>query len=464
MKILTSFKQISSFLSFVILTLALPIGLAGNASAVGPATSAAIVTQPSTTVVTGSAFGRQPVIRIVDSASRTVTNSTVAVVASIATGSGTLTGTTTVNAVAGVATFTNLGISGIAGRHTLRFTPTSLTSAVSGNVTVLTAAASVLGLTVPAAGAVNGEAFTTQPEITIQDAYTNAVNSSATVTATVSAGATLVGNTTATANLGVAEFEDLGINGTPNTPYTITYTITSPSTITTTQSITPTAATQAGLASLSISPGTISPRTFNTDTLSYSVSISSTVSAISFTPTLTSALATATVTATVNGSATTSAITSGSTQTYVPTNGANPPISLVVTAQNGTTSTYQITVTKVVTTVSSVSTKPGSTRMPAPTPTPTPTPTSAKKTTQPVKIPPRIASISSLSGAVGALVTLNGANLTGASVRFNGRPATVNSNNGTQLVAVVPTGATSGVITVLTSMGSASTAIFTVTP
>jgi hypothetical protein len=31
-------------------------------------------------------------------------------------------------------------------------------------------------------------------------------------------------------------------------------------------------------------------------------------------------------------------------------------------------------------------------------------------------------------------------------------------------VAVVPTGATSGVITVLTSMGSASTAIFTVTP
>ena len=463
MKIETSFKKVASILSFAILTLALPVGLAESASAFGTATSAAITTQPSTTVVTGSTFSRQPVIRIVDSLGRTVTNSTVAVVASINTGSGTLSGTTTVNAVAGVATFTNLGISGIAGRLTLRFTPTSLTPVVSNTITVGPASASVLGLTVSAAGAVNGEAFTTQPEITIQDAYTNVVLISATVTATISAGATLVGNTTATANLGVAEFENLGVNGTPNTPYTITYTITSPSTISTTQSITPTAATQAGLASLSISPGTISPRAFNTDNLNYSVSVSSTVSAISITPTLTSALATATLTATVNGAETTSGITSGATQTYIPANGANPPISIVITAQNGSTKTYQITVTKVVTTVSSVSTKPGSTTMPAPTPTPTPTPTPAKKTTQPVKIPPRIASLSSLSGAVGTNITINGSNLTGATVRFNGRPATVNSNSGTQLVVVVPAGATSGVITVLTSMGSASSPVFTVT-
>jgi hypothetical protein len=48
--------------------------------------------------------------------------------------------------------------------------------------------------------------------------------SSAVVTATVSAGATLVGTTTATASSGVATFSDLGVNGTNGTEYTITYT------------------------------------------------------------------------------------------------------------------------------------------------------------------------------------------------------------------------------------------------
>ena len=68
-------------------------------------------------------------------------------------------------------------------------------------------------------------AFITQPQVTIQDASSNTVSSSsAVVTATVSAGGTLVGATTATATRGVATFTNLGLDGTVGTTYTITYT------------------------------------------------------------------------------------------------------------------------------------------------------------------------------------------------------------------------------------------------
>ena len=423
----------------------------------GPASRAAITTGPSPSVNSGSVLPTQPVIRIVDANGNTVTSSTVDVVASIAssTSNGTLGGATTVRAVAGVATFTNLVISGIAGIHTLRFTPTSLTSVVSGEITTFSAAASVLVLKTTASGAINGEAFSTQPQITIQDTYSNAVNSSAIVTATISAGATLIGTTTATAYLGVATFSNLGVIGSPGSSYTITYTITAPTTITTTQSISPAAATQAGLTSLTINLGTMSP-VFNTDTTTYRVSVSSSVSSILFTPTFTSAFAT--------GSLNGSAFTNGVAQTYIPVNGTNDPFDIVVTAQDGITSkTYQVTVTKVITTVITTSTKPTS-----PTPTPTPSPT--KSTTQPIKVPtvslvPKITSLSTTSGGVGSSVTINGANLlTATSVRLSGKTAAIVSALDTELVVIVPAGAASGVFSLLTPKGSASSARFTVTP
>jgi len=66
--------------------------------------------------------------------------------------------------------------------------------------------------------------FASQPQITIQDASNRTVSSSALVTATISAGGTLVGTTTATASDGVATFINLGVNGTLGSTYTITYT------------------------------------------------------------------------------------------------------------------------------------------------------------------------------------------------------------------------------------------------
>jgi hypothetical protein len=94
-----------------------------------------VTTQPSG-AFTGTVFSTQPVVKITDAGGNTITSSTANVVASIASGTGTLSGTTTVAAVNGVATFTNLKITGT-GDHTLTFTPAGgLTAATSNTVTV----------------------------------------------------------------------------------------------------------------------------------------------------------------------------------------------------------------------------------------------------------------------------------------------------------------------------------------
>jgi hypothetical protein len=194
----------------------------------GPATAAAITTQP-TGAGNGSVLGTQPVIRIVDSGGNTVTTSSVNVVASIASGTGTLSGTTTVAASSGIATFTNLVVTGTAGAFTLTFTPTSLTAATSNSLTITAGPASKVAITRASVGTERRTAFTTQPQITIRDASNNTVTSSTeVVTATITSGAggSFVGTTTATASSGLATFTGLGVDGTIGTAYTITYTVT----------------------------------------------------------------------------------------------------------------------------------------------------------------------------------------------------------------------------------------------
>jgi hypothetical protein len=96
-----------------------------------------------------------------------------------------------------------------------------------------------VALTRASVGTAYGTAFTTQPQVTIQDVSGSTVtSSSAVVTATISAGGALVGTTTATASSGVATFSNLGIKGAA-TAYTITYTVSGLTPAT--QSVTPTA-------------------------------------------------------------------------------------------------------------------------------------------------------------------------------------------------------------------------------
>ncbi|MBM3657526.1 MAG: hypothetical protein FJW93_04545, partial [Actinobacteria bacterium] len=187
----------------------------------GTATKLAIATQPLGATA-GSSLSTQPVVRVLDANDLLVESSTTAITATAS--GGTLGGTTTVNADAGVATFSNLTFAGIAGtNYTLSFAPPSgLTTAVSSNFTVTVGTATQLVLTTDASGATYGNTFTTQPVVEIRDAGGNKVTTATdTVAATLSSG-TVVGTGNSVAVAGVATFSGLGITGTPGT-FTVTY-------------------------------------------------------------------------------------------------------------------------------------------------------------------------------------------------------------------------------------------------
>ncbi|KKO12205.1 DUF6701 domain-containing protein [Pseudohongiella sp.] len=97
-----------------------------------------IQTQPSASAISGAAFNQAPVVVLRDSNNSVVANATVTV--AIASGGGTLGGTTSVQTNAsGQATFNNLSITGAAGVRTLSFTVNGTTgSVVSNNVEIVT--------------------------------------------------------------------------------------------------------------------------------------------------------------------------------------------------------------------------------------------------------------------------------------------------------------------------------------
>jgi hypothetical protein len=99
------------------------------------ASSAIAVTTQPVGSTSGATLATQPVVRIVDAAGNTVTHSNASV--SVTASGGTLGGTTTVAAVNGVATFTDL-TNTTAGTYTLTFTstsPSTLTSVTSASFT-----------------------------------------------------------------------------------------------------------------------------------------------------------------------------------------------------------------------------------------------------------------------------------------------------------------------------------------
>ena len=92
---------------------------------VGPAAALGVRTQPLGTTV-GTPLSTQPVVEIRDGAGNLVPTATTAVTVAIASGGGLITGTTTINAAGGVATFTNLAVLGTAGTRALAFSATGL--------------------------------------------------------------------------------------------------------------------------------------------------------------------------------------------------------------------------------------------------------------------------------------------------------------------------------------------------
>ena len=126
--------------------------------------------------------------------------------------------------------------------YTITATNAAGTATQTFTLTVSVAPAIKLAINRSSVGTNAGVAFTTQPQITVQDVESNTVTtSSVVVTASISTGGTLVGTKTATASSGVATFNDLGIRGFGGTAYTITYTASGLTPAT--QSVTPTALT-----------------------------------------------------------------------------------------------------------------------------------------------------------------------------------------------------------------------------
>jgi len=190
---------------------------AGTASAL--ATSVAVSGASS-----GVAFTTQPAIEITDSAGNRDTGDNSTVVTAAVSAGGTLVGTATATASSGVATFSDLGISGTAGAYTLTFSATGL-SDVTQSVSVSAGAASALSITTAAGDTTYGTDFSPQPVITVQDSAGNTVTSWSTdLTATVKdSGGNTLETATATPSLGVATFSGLGSDADAGT-VTVEYT------------------------------------------------------------------------------------------------------------------------------------------------------------------------------------------------------------------------------------------------
>ena len=170
-------------------------GLTGAVSAsfdvsAGPATKVVYSQQP-TTVVAGTAISPAVTVTVQDAGGNTVTSSNALISLAIGTnpGGGTLAGTVSLNAINGVATFTNVSINKSGTGYTLVASSSGLTSATSSTFNVTAGTAAQLAFTQQPNGGVYNTAWSTQPKVTVQDAFGNTVTTSvASVTLTITTG------------------------------------------------------------------------------------------------------------------------------------------------------------------------------------------------------------------------------------------------------------------------------------
>jgi hypothetical protein len=179
----------------------------------GPPAKLFVRTQPGD-VASGTSFAAAPVVEVRDALDNLVTATSVPVSVSFASGVGTIGGVTTVSSVQGLATFSPLVISGLAGPRSLAFSAAGLTAVNSAVFSVRAGPAATLAFRrSPAGGGLNSP-FTTQPVLDVLDNAGNlATNATLTVTAAISAGGGTLTGGTAPATNGVVTFTDLAIAG-----------------------------------------------------------------------------------------------------------------------------------------------------------------------------------------------------------------------------------------------------------
>jgi hypothetical protein len=190
----------------------------------GAATKLVFGTQPSTATA-GAAITPAVTVQVQDANSNVVTTSTATIAVTLGNpGTATLSGTTTLPAVNGVATFSNLSVNKSGTGYTLVASSAPLTSATSASFVVNPAGPAALAFVQQPTAAVAGAAIT--PAVTVQllDALGNLVTGTTTsVTMTIGTNpgtGILSGATTATPTGGIVTFANLAINKT-GTGYTL---------------------------------------------------------------------------------------------------------------------------------------------------------------------------------------------------------------------------------------------------
>lgn len=163
-------------------------------------------------VVSGEVFDTQPVVTVRDANNNVDLDFSDNIVASLTSGSGSLSGTTSIAPSNGVATFTNLEYTAASDGESFQITfddvgggvdPSAVTTAGGLSADVV---ATQLVITQQPSGAVNGSALTTQPQITARDAD-GLTDTDFTDTITLSAsGSGSLANETLSATSGVATF------------------------------------------------------------------------------------------------------------------------------------------------------------------------------------------------------------------------------------------------------------------
>jgi hypothetical protein len=181
------------------------------------ATKLEVVQQPAASTA-GAALAPAFVVAVQDENGNTFTSSTAlitVVLATIPPGGATLSGTMSVAAVDGIATFTNLSIDKVFSGYGLIATSPGLLSTMTGVFAVVPAGGASLEFTAPINSPVAGGGLGPFVDIMLRDAFGNQSASTAPVTIAIGAnggGGTLSGTTTVNAVNGVARFQTLSID------------------------------------------------------------------------------------------------------------------------------------------------------------------------------------------------------------------------------------------------------------
>lgn len=187
------------------------------AVAVGPARNLAFTVQPVPTTA-GATIAPAVTVAVLDAGGNIVTTASNNITLTFGTnaGGGTLAGTTTMAAVNGIATFSNLSIDRGGLGYTLSAASPSLTTVLSNPFAVLAGPASKLAFTMQPALTAAGVPITPAVAVAVQDAagntLTDATNSITVAIGSNAGGGTLAGTTTVAAVHGIATFSDLSID------------------------------------------------------------------------------------------------------------------------------------------------------------------------------------------------------------------------------------------------------------